>query len=748
MQRLRVRRRAPRARALLPERPRRRGAGRGGSRARAQEGLGAPDGREAAPLRGAEHGALRGRGAGDGARRERSPSSPLHLVFVSTGDGAPRASFPRVRIRAGAGSRALVIQDHVSLGRGARLSDRGHRGGGRRERAPSSSCCCSARATRPSISANLQARLARDARFASRTLTFGGALVRNDLGALLAAPGAECQLDGLFLGSGERLVDNHTLVDHAEPRCTSRELYKGILADRSRGVFRGRIVVRPDAQQTDAQQSNANLLLGAGAEIDTKPQLEIWADDVRCSHGASIGRLDEDALFYLRSRGIGEDAARDLLDPGLRLGGIAPDRQRAAGRGARRRAAGAPARGRLMLDLERIRKDFPILQRTLRGKPLVYLDSAASAQKPRAVIEAIRSFYETSYANIHRGVYELSETATRLHDEARVQVQRLLGAGDPREVDLRTEHHRGDQPRRGELRPEPRARRRRGADHHPRAPFEHRALAAALRGAGRPARGGADRRPRRAADPDAFEALLSERTRLVAIAHVSNALGTLLPVAELTRLAQRAGAVVLVDGAQAVPRMPVDVRALGCDFYAFSGHKLYGPTGIGVPLGPPRAARGDAALAERRRHDLRGALREDQLRRAAPEVRGRHPRHRRRDRPRRGDRLPAGPRHGARRTPRARAARLRHRAPRRDPRAAPRRHRPREDGRALLRPRRRAPPRRGHDPRPGGRRDPRRPPLRAAADGAPRAAGHRARVARHLQRRGRHRPRWWRRFAR
>lgn len=245
-----------------------------------------------------------------------SAEQPIHLVFVSTGGGTPRASFPRVLIDAGAGSRALVLQDHVSLGAGVRLT-------------------AAVSEIRVAEDASLEwvllqreadetfhvacqaAHVARNGRFAARTLCFGGALVRNDLAARLAAPGAECHLDGLFLGSGERVVDNHTLVDHAEPHGTSRELYKGILADRSRGVFRGRIVVRPDAQRTDAQQSNANLLLGNGAEIDTKPQLEIWADDVRCSHGASIGRLDEDALFYLRSRGIGEAAARDLLTRGF-----------------------------------------------------------------------------------------------------------------------------------------------------------------------------------------------------------------------------------------------------------------------------------------------------------------------------------------------------------------------------------------------------------------------------------------------
>jgi Fe-S cluster assembly protein SufD len=160
---------------------------------------------------------------------------------------------------------------------------------------------------------NVAARVARNGRFRSHTLSCGGALVRNDLDVVLADEGAECDLNGLFIGRGEAVVDNHTSVDHAMPRCTSRELYKGILGDRSNGIFRGKVIVRPDAQKTDATQSDPNLLLGVGAEIDTKPQLEIYADDVKCSHGATVGQLDLDALFYLRSRGVGVADAREML---------------------------------------------------------------------------------------------------------------------------------------------------------------------------------------------------------------------------------------------------------------------------------------------------------------------------------------------------------------------------------------------------------------------------------------------------
>jgi Fe-S cluster assembly protein SufD len=138
-------------------------------------------------------------------------------------------------------------------------------------------------------------------------------LVRNDIQTALAGSGSECTFDGLYLASGHQHVDHHTTIDHAQPHCTSRELYKGILDGQSSGVFNGKVVVRPEAQKSDAGQTNKNLLLSGSAVINTKPQLEIFADDVKCSHGATIGRLDDDALFFLRARGIGREEARRLL---------------------------------------------------------------------------------------------------------------------------------------------------------------------------------------------------------------------------------------------------------------------------------------------------------------------------------------------------------------------------------------------------------------------------------------------------
>lgn len=161
------------------------------------------------------------------------------------------------------------------------------------------------------------ARLERDAHFDSHVLSLGDGLLRSELDVTLAAPGGETRLRGFFLGRGDAHLDHFTTVDHAAAHCTSDEEYRGVLGDGSHGVFRGLVQVRPGAQKTDARQSNPNLLLSDRATIDTKPQLEIYADDVKASHGSTIGQLDEDALFFLRARGIDEAVARLVLTRGF-----------------------------------------------------------------------------------------------------------------------------------------------------------------------------------------------------------------------------------------------------------------------------------------------------------------------------------------------------------------------------------------------------------------------------------------------
>lgn len=154
---------------------------------------------------------------------------------------------------------------------------------------------------------------AANSRFSARTITLGGRLVRNELKVTLAGEGAHTDCIGLFIGKGRQHIDNHTTIRHSAPNCSSREVYKGILDDHSRGVFHGRVMVDQDAQQTFAEQENANLLLSRDAEVDTKPQLEIYADDVKCSHGVTVGELDAKQIFYLQSRGIDKASARTLL---------------------------------------------------------------------------------------------------------------------------------------------------------------------------------------------------------------------------------------------------------------------------------------------------------------------------------------------------------------------------------------------------------------------------------------------------
>ncbi|RIK66478.1 Fe-S cluster assembly protein SufD [candidate division KSB1 bacterium] len=158
-----------------------------------------------------------------------------------------------------------------------------------------------------------EVELARDSVYTSVSIDLGGKLVRNNFNLRLRAEHCEGNLYGFYFGAGEQLIDNHTLIDHLMPNCPSNEFYKGILTDKAHGVFNGKVMVHQDAQKTNAYQQNQCLLLSNDAVINTKPQLEIFADDVKCSHGASIGQLDEDSVFYLRSRGIGEEEAQSML---------------------------------------------------------------------------------------------------------------------------------------------------------------------------------------------------------------------------------------------------------------------------------------------------------------------------------------------------------------------------------------------------------------------------------------------------
>jgi Fe-S cluster assembly protein SufD len=237
---------------------------------------------------------------------------PLHVAHLATGRGSATASYTRVLVVAERGAEARIVETFSGPGGSAYLAnavtevavdDNAFVDHYKLQREGEASFHL----------ATLAARLGRDARFANHSFNLGAAISRNEIDVRFDAEGGDCVLDGLFMVDGTRLTDTHTRVDHAQPRCSSRELYKGVLGDSSRGVFNGLIQVRPGAQKTDAEQMNRNLLLSREALVHAVPQLEILADDVRCRHGSTTGQLDPAALFYLRSRGIGEEDARALL---------------------------------------------------------------------------------------------------------------------------------------------------------------------------------------------------------------------------------------------------------------------------------------------------------------------------------------------------------------------------------------------------------------------------------------------------
>lgn len=231
---------------------------------------------------------------------------PIQLVF---GNG-PQGSLPRVLVVAGRNSSVQVVETYAGSGAYWRnavteiYAEENARVDHYRAQVESLDAYHTGR---------LQASQERDSYVSSFSISFGAAVARNDIGTRLNGPGCECSLDGLYAVRGDQLVDHHTSIDHAMPHCNSHQLYKGVLDDRAKGVFNGKIFVRPDAQKTDAVQSNKNLLLSDQSEVNTKPQLEIDANDVRCTHGATIGQLDSEAAFYLQSRGIGAARARNLL---------------------------------------------------------------------------------------------------------------------------------------------------------------------------------------------------------------------------------------------------------------------------------------------------------------------------------------------------------------------------------------------------------------------------------------------------
>ena len=553
---------------------------------------------------------------------------PIYLLFVSTADDAPSMSHPRNLIVAEEDSQATFVEDYVSLDGGAVFCNTVTELVAGDHTVLSHYMIEREHKQAFNIS-TLRIQQGRSANVVSHSVLLGGALVRNNVHPVLAGEGGECLINGLFIGNGRQHLDNYMLVEHASPRCGSRQFYNGILDGHAHGVFHGRIIVHKDAQKTDAKQTNRNLLLSDDAQIDTKPQLEIYADDVKCTHGATIGQIEEDALFYLRSRGIDEVSARKLLlfafasecldrmkqgpvrkhVEGLINQLSVPDGQlcawcvdREPPRGHRKKLGGnrmTTAAKRLPresrppdvrdagagFDVEKVRADFPILRQKVRGRALVYLDNAATSQKPQVVIDAIASVLRAGQRQ-HPSwrAFPFRTCDGRVRSGARGRCNRFLNAADASEIIFvrgateainlvaqtygRAHVHAGDEVLITAM------------EHHSNiVPWQ---ILCEEKGA----------RLRVAPISDSgellleeFENLLGPQTKIVAVTHVSNALGTINPVQRIIEMAHRGNIPVLVDGAQAVPHLKVDVQALDCDFYVFSGHKVYGPTGIGVLYG-------------------------------------------------------------------------------------------------------------------------------------------------------------------
>jgi Fe-S cluster assembly protein SufD len=237
---------------------------------------------------------------------------PIHILFITSAGNDKILTQPRNLYVAGKNSQATIIEHFVSIDDGIYFTNTVSE-----IVVDENSIIDHIKLQEESKSAFHIARMEvdqeRSANFTSHFISFGAGFTRNEFNAQFNGEGGECTLNGLFLKEGSQFFDVHTLIDHAKPYCNSHEHYKGILNDKSRGVFNGKVIVRKDAQKTNAFQENNNIILSREALINTKPQLEIFADDVKCSHGATIGRLDENAKFYLKTRGIGEEAANAIL---------------------------------------------------------------------------------------------------------------------------------------------------------------------------------------------------------------------------------------------------------------------------------------------------------------------------------------------------------------------------------------------------------------------------------------------------
>ena len=515
---------------------------------------------------------------------------PIHLLFVSTGQRTNVVSHPRVLVVAEANTQATIVESYVGLEAEPYLTNSVSE-----FFVGPNAVLDHYRVQRESAAAfhiaATHVREERAAQFRSTAITLGGRLTRHHVHTFLVGEGVDSTLNGLYIEDGAQHVDNHTLIEHAEPHCQSHEFYKGILGGRvhrrlprqdPRAPSRAKNRRLPDQPKSPAVGDGPNQHQAPARNLRRRRQ--VFA---RSHHRPARRRRPLLLAFPWHRPPRGRPSADASLCRRSPRPRARPHSQRPA-RPASRSSAG-PSRRRscsvtVPLDVAKIRRDFPILGEKIRGKDLVYFDNGATTQKPLTVIYALQRYYAGENSNIHRGVHFLSQQATFAYERARGRVGQFINARESSEVVFvrgTTEalnlvaHSYG----RSQLGPDDEIIVSQLEHHSNIVPWQ---MLCEEKGA----------RLRVVPISDAgeflfdeYERLLSERTRIVAVAHASNALGTILPVKEIVALAHQHGAVAVVDGAQGVPHLPVDVQYLDCDFYAFSGHKLFGPTGIGVLYG-------------------------------------------------------------------------------------------------------------------------------------------------------------------
>ena len=560
---------------------------------------------------------------------------PVQLIWVSTEKGA-RAHHPRILITAGENSQAEIVESFVDISSsGGYLNN--VVGEYVLEAGANIHVYKVIEEGKGYHLATQRVRQQRDSHYTSHVFNLSGAIARNEISVLLDGEGAGCSLHGLYLTEGDELVDNRQEITHAKPNCTSWIGYKGVLDGKSNAVYTGKIYVDRIAQKTDSNQLNQNVLLSDKAQIDTKPQLEIYADDVKCTHGATIGQFSDELVYYFQTRGIAPDMARAMLTYGFADEVVDEVKIRRAQGASSMRLSSiviAPRLTRISAstmstvqedtkttakdkplsaaEVAALREDFPILKLRPHDQRLAYLDNAATTQKPQQVIDAITDYYEKKNANVHRGVHYLSQVATEAYEGARLTVKHFINATLPCEIvftrgttdaiNLVAQSYS-----RGYLKEGDEVVISHMEHHSNIVPWQ---IACEQTGAKLrviPINDNGE------LDMDAAAEIINEKTKFVSLVYVSNALGTVNPVKKITEMAHAVDAPVMLDAAQAAPHMAIDVMDLDCDFLAISAHKMFGPTGFGVLYGRAKIPPRYAAIPRRWRYDSVRFFRRDDV---------------------------------------------------------------------------------------------------------------------------------------